>query len=163
MKLTVARYYWQIVVLTEKLRTLESVRELLDNMNRDVNHAVEAGIRKRNDLLQVQLRKNDTQSAFIDVEKNLEVCKMLLAQYMGVESDKVEVAISLDTAPVSPDALFVNHTDVLETTPEYRLLQKNVDAARLQNGWLWENTCPPFLSAADICIRTSWGLRRTHS
>ena len=124
VKLTVARYYWQIVVLTEKLRTLESVRELLDNMNRDVNHAVEAGIRKRNDLLQVQLRKNDTQSAFIDVEKNLEVCKMLLAQYMGVESDKVEVAISLDTAPVSPDALFVNHTDVLETTPEYRLLQK---------------------------------------
>ncbi|KAA5428058.1 TolC family protein, partial [Bacteroides cellulosilyticus] len=83
VKLTVARYYWQIVVLTEKLRTLESVRELLDNMNRDVNHAVEAGIRKRNDLLQVQLRKNDTQSAFIDVEKNLEVCKMLLAQYMG--------------------------------------------------------------------------------
>ena len=57
---------------------------------------------------------------------------MLLAQYMGVESDKVEVAISLDTAPVSPDALFVNHTDVLETTPEYRLLQKNVDVARLQ-------------------------------
>ena len=132
VKLTIARYYWQIVVLTEKLRTLESVRELLDNMSRDVNHAVEAGIRKRNDLLQVQLRKNDTQSAFIDVEKNLEVCKMLLAQYMGVESDKVEVAISLDTAPVSPDALFVNHTDVLETTPEYRLLQKNVDAARLQ-------------------------------
>lgn len=175
VKLTVARYYWQIVVLTEKLRTLESVRELLDNMSRDVNHAVEAGIRKRNDLLQVQLRKNDTQSAFIDVEKNLEVCKMLLAQYMGVESDKVEVAISLDTAPVSPDALFVNHTDVLETTPEYRLLQKNVDAARLQKrmalgeylptvsvsgGYMYQDFMGPsqnsFIGMVSVSVPISW-------
>lgn len=175
VKLTVAKYYWQIVVLTEKLRTLESVRELLDNMNRDVNHAVEAGIRKRNDLLQVQLRKNDTQSAFIDVEKNLEVCKMLLAQYMGVESDKVEVAISLDTAPVSPDALFVNHTDVLETTPEYRLLQKNVDAARLQKrmalgeylptvsvsgGYMYQDFMGPsqnsFIGMVSVSVPISW-------
>ena len=132
VELTVTQSYWQIVVLTEKLRTLESVRTLLENMNRDVNHAVEAGIRQRNDLLQIQLRKNDTQSSFIDVEKDLELCKMLLAQYMGLESGKVEVATSFDTTPVSPDALFVNHAEALETTPEYRLLQKNVEAARLQ-------------------------------
>lgn len=132
VELTVIQSYWQIVVLTEKLRTLESVRTLLENMNRDVNHAVEAGIRQRNDLLQIQLRKNDTQSSFIDVEKDLELCKMLLAQYMGLESGKVEVATSFDTTPVSPDALFVNHAEALETTPEYRLLQKNVEAARLQ-------------------------------
>lgn len=132
VELTVTQSYWQIVVLTEKLRTLESVRTLLENMNRDVNHAVEAGIRQRNDLLQIQLRKNDTQSSFIDVEKDLELCKMLLAQYMGLESGKVEVATSFDTTPVSPDALFVNHAEALDTTPEYRLLQKNVEAARLQ-------------------------------
>lgn len=175
VELTVTQSYWQIVVLTEKLRTLESVRTLLENMNRDVNHAVEAGIRQRNDLLQIQLRKNDTQSSFIDVEKDLELCKMLLAQYMGLESGKVEVATSFDTTPVSPDALFVNHAEALETTPEYRLLQKNVEAARLQKrlalgeylptvsvsgGYMYQDFMGPsqnsFMGMVSVSIPISW-------
>lgn len=175
VKLTVVQYYWQIVVLTEKLRTLESVRKLLDNMNRDVNNAVEAGVRQRNDLLQVQLRKNDTHSASIDVKKNLELCKMLLAQYMGIGMEQIEVATTLETQPVSPEMLFVDHAEALDATPEYRLLQRNVDAAKLQKrimlgefmptlsvsgGYMYQDLMGPsqnsFIGMVSLSIPISW-------
>lgn len=132
VRLTVDQYYWQIVNLTEKLRTLESAKCLLDTIRKNVGNAVEAGITKPNDLLQVKLRLNDNHSTYIDIEKNLEVLKMLLAKCMGVEAETVEVVIGAESALSSPEPLFVNHNDAVLTTPEYRLLDKNVEAAGLQ-------------------------------
>lgn len=175
VKLTVVQYYWQIVVLTEKLRTLESVETFLENIGRDVNNAVEAGVRQRNDLLQVQLRKNDAHSASIDVKKNLELCKMLLAQYMGIGMEQIEVATTLETQPVSPEMLFVDHAEALDVTPEYRLLQRNVDAAKLQKrimlgeslptlsvsgGYMYQDLMGPsqnsFIGMVSLSIPISW-------
>ena len=81
--LTVERYYWQWISLHEKLRTIEIVESLVGSLYKDVEVAVGAGVTTRNDLLQVQLKKN------------------------GVE-------------------------EALPTTLSYKLLEKNVEAARLQ-------------------------------
>ena len=45
-------------MLKEKLRTLSTVQEQLKEIHKDVDAAVAAGVTDRNDLLQVQLRKN---------------------------------------------------------------------------------------------------------
>ena len=53
--LTVDQYYWNIVVLNEKLKTLQHVSALLEKICSDAKAAVDAGIKNRNDLLQVHL------------------------------------------------------------------------------------------------------------
>lgn len=130
--LTVEQYYWNILILKEKLLTLQQVKNLLDKINSDVKVAVDAGIRNRNDLLQVELRLNETQSAIVNIENNIKVCKMLLAQYIGVDWDGFNVQTTGTTDLTSPECLYVNHDDHLYSTVEYQLLSKAVDASKLE-------------------------------
>lgn len=134
VRLTVEQYFWQIVMLKEKLRTLSIVGEQLSNIHKDVDAAVQAGVSNRNDLLQVQLKENETRSTRIQVENALAVSTSLLAQYMGHPSDSVDVDMALtDSLPGHPGELYVLPESSLPATDEYNLLQQNVKAARLQH------------------------------
>ena len=59
VELNTERYYWQVVSLKEKLLTLNSIHQMLVELEKDVNNAVRVGAVNRNDLLQVQLRIGD--------------------------------------------------------------------------------------------------------
>lgn len=134
VRLTVEQYFWQIVMLKEKLRTLSIVGEQLSSIHKDVDAAVQAGVSNRNDLLQVQLKENETRSTRIQVENALAVSTSLLAQYMGHPSDSVDVDMALtDSLPGHPRELYVLPESSLPATDEYNLLQQNVKAARLQH------------------------------
>lgn len=133
VRLTVEQYYWQIVVLEAKLRTVEAVEQQLARIAEDVAAAVEAGVTNRNDLLQVNLRKNDMRSTRMDLDNTLALCKMVLAQFIGAEQSAVDVASSIrDELPAAPGYLRTDHDAALGQTPEYQLLNKNVEAGRLQ-------------------------------
>ena len=133
VKLTTEQYFWQIVMLKEMLKTLASVEEQLENIRKDVEASVSAGVTNRNDFLQIQLRKNETRSSRISVENALSVLRNLLAQYTGCISDSIDVAFSFDgTLPSHPDGLYCIPETSLQLTNEYSLLQQNVKASRLQ-------------------------------
>lgn len=132
VKMTVEQYYWNIVVMNEKLQTLRRVETLLERICSDVKVTVDAGVTNRNDLLQVELRRNETKSAIINVENNIKVCKMLLAQYVGVDMNDFDVETKVHTELLSPEYLYVNHEERLDATVEYQLLSKAVDASKLE-------------------------------
>lgn len=132
VRLGVDRYYWNIVVLNEKQKTLQHVEALLERICADVKVAVDAGVTNRNDLLQVELRLNETRSAALDVANNIMVCKMLLAQYIGVEADCFGVSTEVSGELLSPEHLYANHADCLGNTVEYQLMSKAVDASKLE-------------------------------
>lgn len=133
VKLTTEQYFWQIVKLKEMLKTLSTVEEQLESIRKDVEASVHAGVTNRNDLLQVQLRKNETHSTRLSVENALAVSRSLLAQYIGCVSDTPDVAFSLETTlPPHPDELYRTPKASLGLTDEYGLLQQNVKASRLQ-------------------------------
>ena len=130
--LTTEVYYWQIISLNEKLKTLAIVEQLVNSLYKDVDAAVKAGVKNRNDLLQVQLRKNSVASDRLQLENGLKLSRMLLGQYVGVKADSLSIEpISFDE-PASPEKLRTDHGAALLTTPEYQLLAKNVEANRLQ-------------------------------
>ena len=114
----------------------ECLEQALSNnvrMKKDVEAAVEAGITTRNDLLQIRLRQNETQSSRIQVENALSLSRNLLAQYMGLGSDSVDVTFSMDNQlPENPSNLFEVPENALARTSEYHLLQQNLKASRLQ-------------------------------
>ncbi|MEG2067741.1 MAG: TolC family protein, partial [Tannerellaceae bacterium] len=129
------RYYWQIVSIKEHLMTLSSVDTLLARIHIDVQKAVEVGITSANDRLKVELQQNQMASNRLELNNVLLLSKMLLAQYIGLPMDALE---SLDIAcPVLDDRekatdYFVMYQEVLTNLSSYQLLDKNIEATRLE-------------------------------
>ena len=133
VRLTTENYFLQIITLKEKLQTLAAVETQLVQLTKDVEASVEAGITTRNDLLQIRLRQNETQSSRIQVENALALSRNLLAQYMGLGVDSVDVAFPMNNQlPENPSSLFEVPENALVRTSEYHLLQQNLKTSRLQ-------------------------------
>lgn len=137
VRLTVEQYFWQVVTLKEKLRTISMLQSQLEQIRQDVEAAVTAGVTDRNDRLQVELRNNEMRSRHISVSNTLDVSLHLLAQYIGCPKDGVghfDVDWEMDGAlPPRPDELYRSPESSLPLTVEYSLLDKQVDAGRLQH------------------------------
>ncbi len=134
VRTTSSQYYWQIVSLQEKLRTLDAVAAMMEKLETDVAVAVEAGVTMRNDLLQVQLRRNEIEAARIKAASGLDISRQMLAQYIGANSEGMEIEsdMVIGEIPVFPASLRRNHEQALLNTAEYRLLEQNVKAKTLE-------------------------------
>lgn len=133
VSLNVEQYYRQVVSLREKLKTIGIMESLVDNLYKDVKVSVDAGVTTRNDLLQVQLKRNSLSSNRLQVENSLKLAKMQLAQYIGMPEEGFTVADHVQDELPSPLMYKVDHRDVLPSTVAYKLLDKNVEASRLQH------------------------------
>lgn len=132
VELTATQYYWQIISLKEKQRTLDAADAMLRQLEHDATMAVKAGVGMRNDLLQVQLRQNEVESNRIKLDNGLRLARRVLAQYIGAEGE-IDVNDTVNTASMPPFLIQeVNNDDAVAATPEYKLLQKNVEVTRLQ-------------------------------
>ena len=128
---TVSQYYWQLMALNEKQKTIAAVETLLSDIYKDVDVAIRAGVALRNDLLQVQLRQNEVESQKVKLQNGISVMKLLLEQYCGLKAtpeivypDVSGENLQLPTPPTGQGSV--------TPLPEYQLLQKQVEAAQLQ-------------------------------
>ena len=131
---TTEQYYWQLVSLQEKIKTIDAVDTLLADILKDVTIAVKAGVALRNDLLQVQLRQNDVKSQRLKLNNGISIVRLLLAQYCGLR----DTSFVIDHSPFAIDSSAADANNVpssmfnIQSLPEYRLLQKQVEATSLQ-------------------------------
>lgn len=135
VRLNTEQYYWQLVQLKENLRTLDLLDRQLERVRQDAQNAVDAGVRNRNDLLQVQLRQNEVKASRIQVENAISTVKDLLAQVMGHAGESIEVEsriVSDYPMPESPQQIFQSAESSLFQTNEYQLLGKQIEASNLQ-------------------------------
>ena len=127
---TAEQYFWQLASLQEKMKTVEAAEALLNDIYKDVDVAVRAGVAMRNDLLQVQLRKNDVASQKLKIRNGLSLMRMLLSQYCGLRDTSFVILYQADAIP--PIGSKQDHQLALLATAEYQLLGKQVEAADLQ-------------------------------
>ena len=127
------RYFWQLVSLQEKQKTVAAVATMLADIHKDVDVALRAGVALRNDLLQVQLRQNEVESQALKLQNSVGIVRLLLAQYCGLSTSDFSVSVPtfaqdslLTDTPVAPVGTEWGQT------PEYLLLQKQVEATDLQ-------------------------------
>lgn len=133
VSLTVENYYWQVVSVQEKLKTVGQMESMLSSLHHDVGMAVDAGLKTRNDLLQVSLKRNEVKSSRIKLENALALSKMVLAQYAGISDSVYSVVSEIpEELPEFPYDLQKNVADVMQNVEEYQLLQKGVESAELQ-------------------------------
>lgn len=130
---TVEKYFWQIVALRGKLETLDAVDRQLEQIRRDVEMAVKAGISTRNDLLRVELKQQETESSRLKVENGISVTRLLLAQYVGMPlGEPFDIEAEAFGTPDAPESWYTDAAAAAELRPEARLLDKNVEASKQQ-------------------------------
>ena len=139
------QYYWQLVSLQEKMKTIAAVDTLLSDIYKDVDGAVRAGVAMRNDLLQVQLRQNDIESQRVKLQNGISIVRLLLGQYAGLTPSSTGEGEAYGSEGgrysfnvVVPDMTQQYYSlpsplgEGVSLLPEYQLLQKQVEATRLQ-------------------------------
>ena len=124
------QYYWQLVSLQEKMKTVEAVQALLADIYKDVDVAVRAGVAMKNDLLQVQLRQNEVESQKLKVQNGINIVRLLLGQYCGLSNSDFTLTYDAEASPSL--AQKQDHSQALLGTAEYQLLNKQVQATNLQ-------------------------------
>ena len=123
--------YWTIIALNEKLKSLDSYDALLDTLIRDVTNFYTAGLAQRNDLLKVQLKKNELQMNRLKLINGIMLARKSLCQHIGIEHDS---ALDFCETPVLHASLSpqVSTRDAVFMRDEYNLLNKAVEAEELQ-------------------------------
>ena len=129
VKKTAEQYFWQLASLQEKMKTIDAVDTLLRDIYKDVDVAVRAGVAMRNDLLQVQLRQNDIESQRLKLQNGISIVKLLLSQYCGLRDTSYIITFQTSLPEKFNDSCLMFNVN---TTPEYQLLDKQVEAANLQ-------------------------------
>ncbi len=137
---TAEQYFWQLATLQEKMKTVQVVETLLNDIYKDVDVAVRAGVAIRNDLLQVQLRQNDVESQKLKLSNGIALVRMLLSQYCGLRDTSFVITYNAETVP--PMAMKQDHHTAVLRTPEYKLLDKQVEATGLQEKMTWGKNLP---------------------
>ena len=126
------QYYWQLVSLQEKKKTIEAVETLLADIYKDVDVAVRAGVAMKNDLLQVQLRQDDVESQKVKLNNGISIVRLLLAQYCGLNNEQFSVESLVLSDETSQQVVKQDYDQALLGTAEYKLLNKQVEATKLQ-------------------------------
>lgn len=134
VKLSVCRYYWQLATLKGSQATLQSALAMLDSLANQVNIAVNAGIVTRNELLEVELRRNEYAAKQTDLDNGIKLCQMVLSQYVGLPyTYPIEISAEIpEPIPPFPAELYINPAEALPQTSDYQLLQKQVNAKRVE-------------------------------
>lgn len=125
-------YFWQIVSLKEKMKTLDVVNAQLAEINKTVSAAVNAGVTMRNDLLRIELQQQNIESNRVKINNGIKICKLLLCNLTGTEVEGFDINVSEFPSVRPPLEYYVDTEKGLSGRTENRLLDKNVEAASLQ-------------------------------
>jgi len=123
----VTETYWLIVGLLEKRGTVSKISQLLDSIGDVANTAFNHGLVTRNDLLRVQLKRNEMQTKSLQLENGIQLASRLLCHMIGqpyehellLETFSEEEETLTELAP-EPEHVFI------EGRPETKLLDINV-------------------------------------
>lgn len=129
--LQVEESYWLVVNLQSKQQLILSTQALLDTIETNVKEAVSAGLAISNDLLRVQLKKNELDALQVQLTDGIDLATRALAQSIGLDS----ISISFDLDSISPQPTTPPSGGWGATSaylPETDLLQDAVRAAQLK-------------------------------
>lgn len=180
VRVTAEKYYWELATLKATKGALASGLALLDTLDRQVAVAVDAGIVTNNELLKVQLRRNDFAAQMVDLDNGIKLCRMVLSQYVGAPyTSPVDIAAEVPAeVPPYPIDLRVDPSVALPQTNDYQLLVQQVKAAKLEKrmeigknlptvlggaGWYYHNVLEQghnfgaLMLAVNIPISGWWG------
>ncbi len=125
-------YYWTLVSLNAKRRTLDSYEKMLNSLLRDVKVSYEAGLTEKSDLLKVEMQLSQVAANRLELENGITITEMALCQHIGIDY-RGHIALQ-DTifTSIPPQTFFQEPEQATKERIEYKLLNKAIDAEVLQ-------------------------------
>lgn len=143
-------YYWLIVSLKEKLKTIAEAEKQVETIRADVQVAVEAGVAVKNDLLRVDLEKKKLESNRLKVENGISVAKLMLARQMNLDDSDFDLAeASLDNIH-PPEEYRISTDEAVERRVESKLLAVNREVAEKERSMERGKTLPTVAVGASL-------------
>lgn len=134
--------YWQCKMLEEKMHTVEVALQLLHSLEKDVRVAISAGLITPNDGLKVKLKINEMEANTIKIENGIRLCKMALCQQIGIAyNDSVCLSDTLQHVN-EPWLLKADNSTAVQGRSEFKLLDLNVRAKKLEKRMIVGETLP---------------------
>lgn len=139
----VEEYYWLIISLEEKMKTLQQAKTFLDTLERDVTTAAEAGLVSKNDILKVKLKKKEIESNQVKVENGIRLSNQALCQLIGLEMQSIlTLTDTLGDFSEMPYWEHVDNQSAVLGRKEKQLLDLQVDAEKLKKKMALGETLP---------------------
>ncbi len=136
--------YWQVVSLTEKEKTIDSLQELLDTLRKDLSSSIAAGLAVDTDMLEVRLRQNELKASRTRLHGGITLAKMNLLNSIGYEYTPY-IMSATDSLPYINDIVFTDELklqepagywrdeyEILDGREESKLLELSVESKRLE-------------------------------
>ncbi|MCU0369969.1 MAG: TolC family protein [Bacteroidales bacterium] len=125
--------YWQIISLIEKMKTINAYSRLLDTLYKDADNACRAGLVSYNEVLKVSLKQSEIEMNRLKLENGIKLSEMSFCQHLGIPYDSL-LTLSDSVVVISePGSLYVDPRAALAGRVEYSLVQKSVEAQKLQS------------------------------
>nr|WP_298935653.1 TolC family protein [uncultured Dyadobacter sp.] len=126
----VEKSYWQIVSISEKIGLAGRFGVMLDSLYQDLDDSYQAGMIFKNDMLRVQVQKNENELNLARATDGLLMAKMQLAQLMGDPrntSFAVSDSVTGDFAMLQNDSLL----SAVDRRAEIQLIKRALEAQEL--------------------------------
>ncbi len=124
--------YWQIVSLKEKANTILAYETLLRRLINQVEDAYTHGLTTKNDVLKVKVKLNEVLLNKSKLENGTRLAEMAFCQYIGIPFDSTIVFKDSLVINGIPQSYFVDKNEALQQRTEYALLEKSIEAEKLQ-------------------------------
>ena len=129
-------------MLEEKKHTVEVALQLLHSLEKDVRVAIGAGLITPNDGLRVKLKINEMEANTIKIDNGIRLCKMALCQQIGIAyNDSVCLSDTLQQVS-EPWLLKADNSTAVQGRSEFKLLDLNVRAKKLEKRMIVGETLP---------------------
>jgi len=125
--------YWLIVSLEDKSKTIDAYESLLRNLLGQVNDAFSSGLVLKNDVLKVNLKLNEVLLNKAKLENGRKLALMAFCQYTGIPYDSTLMLKDELRINEMPQSIRVDKDEAVKNRSEYLLLQKSVEAEKLQS------------------------------
>ncbi|MFC6860354.1 TolC family protein [Zunongwangia atlantica] len=129
--LTTENKYWQLVQLQEQQKVVKASKAYLNELLKQQQDLLDAGLIAKNQLLQVKVNRSKVLLNESKLSNLRKLALLDLALYTGLNYDTTAVAV--DTLhEVIPPELKYEHTTNVSANSNYRLLDEQIQASKLQ-------------------------------
>lgn len=123
--------FWELYILQESKKTIEVLDSMTLELHNEVKNAVENGVTTKNELLRVELRRSEIASQRLQLDNGIKILKSLLSQLMGISNTDFNITENVQT-DVNPMSEYVDSKSALNTTNNYQLLNRNIEASKIE-------------------------------
>ncbi len=145
--------YWQLVELQERQKVLEVSKAYLDELLKQQQDLLDAGLIARYQLLQVKTNRSQVLLQRSKLNNSRKVALLDFALYVGIPYDTTMVAIDTFTTIKPPQLKYGRPKLDLTSNSNYQLLEQSIEASKLQTQLARADLLPQFsvgISASQI-------------